>query len=148
MFGLIIAGGVGLSAVATSALLIGLATGVLPHSIFGTREVIAVALRGLFAGGLAGGIFGALLSYRERRSTLSTLSSKRMALWGFVAGAIAPALVILTATGGALPLSILGAGVVAWGIGGALAGVGLLRLARRPSPERLPAHDESSQLLR
>ena len=155
MFSLVVTGAVALSALATSVVVVGLATGVVPASVIGTREVIAIAVRGLLVGGLAGGVFGALLSYRERHRTISTLSSKRMALWGFVAGATAPTLVALTAAGGgALPLSLLSAGAVAWGLGGALAGVGLLRMARRASPELLSAthvdalHADTNKLLR
>ena len=139
---------VAISALGTSALLIGLATGVVPHSIYGTREIISVAVRGLLVGGLAGALFGTLLSNRERMKSLSALSTKRTALWGFLAGATATGAVVFLATGGAVPMLLLGIGALTWGIGGALAGVGLLRLARRASPELVTAPSDDTHLLR
>ena len=57
--------GVGLAALSTGTLALGLATGLVPAEIFGARELVAVATRGLLAGGVAGGGFGWLLARRS-----------------------------------------------------------------------------------
>src|ERR1044071_9656751 len=84
--------GVALSALATTVLVGALAIGVVPSSIFGPREIVAVAIRTLLGGGFAGGLFAALFAGAERRRTLATVAQTRVALWGFLGGATLPAL--------------------------------------------------------
>lgn len=139
------AGGV-LSAVATGALAVGLATGLVPESIFGAREVIAVAIRGFAAGAVAGGLFAWFVARGERGQSLSTLSTRRVALWGGLATGSVPLLVALTATGPILPIGILAAGSVLAGIGGSAVSAGMLRVARRV-PQRLGDPDASTDRL-
>src|SRR5215831_20575905 len=71
-----------LSALATGTLALGLVTGLVPSSIFGARELIAVAIRGFAAGAVAGGLFSWFVARGERGKSLSTLSTPRVALWG------------------------------------------------------------------
>jgi hypothetical protein len=140
--------GVALSALATSALAIGLATGLVPSSIYGARELIAVAIRGFTAGALGGGVFGWLLSRRARGYAISALSTKRVALWGFLATAGVPGILALAAGGPTLPLGILAASSLLAGVGGAGLAGATLRLARREArAERLPDPDAGESRL-
>lgn len=148
IFGLAATWGAALGAVATSTLVIGLATGVVPSDIFGAREIIAVAVRGLAVGSVAGGLFGWLLTVRERHETFDTLSTKRTAIWGAIAAASVPLLVLVATTGPALPLGVLAASVGGFGIGGGLFASTLLRLARRPTPVLAAASDDPNRRLR
>ncbi len=131
MIGTAITWGVALSALATGTLALGLATGLVPSSIFGARELVAVAVRGLLLGGVAGGLFGWLLTRRERGHSLATLSPRRVAVWGFIAaGSVAPILA-LAAAGPVLPLGTLVAAAAGYGGLGALLSTATLRIARR-----------------
>src|SRR5215831_19415050 len=76
-----------LSALAAGTLALGLVTGLVPSSIFGAREVLAVAIRGFGAGAVAGGLFSWFVARGERGKTLSALSTRRVALWGGLATA-------------------------------------------------------------
>ena len=138
--------GVALSALATTSLALGLATGLVPPGIFGAREMIAVAIRGFAAGALGGGLFAWLVARRERSKALSNVSSHRMALWGFLAAGSVPAVVALAAGGTVLPISILAASTAIAGAGGSALSVGILRLARR-APEQIGALDNDGRPL-
>jgi len=138
--------GLVLSALATGALAIGLATGLVPESIFGARELVAVAIRGFSAGALAGGLFSWFVRRGERGQSLSTLSASRVALWGGLAAGSVPLLAALTATGPVLPIGVLAAGTVLFGIGGSVVSAGMLRVARR-APERLHEPDANTDRL-
>ena len=135
--------GVVLCALATGALAIGLATGLVPASIFGARELIAVAIRGFGAGAVAGGLFSWFVRRGARGQNLSTLSASRVALWGALAGGSVPLLAALTATGPVLPLGVLAASSVLLGIGGSVVSAGMLHVARR-APERLREGDTNA----
>jgi len=132
--------------VATGALAVGLATGLVPDSIFGARELIAVAIRGFSAGAVAGGLFSWFVRRGERAPNLSTLSSSRVALWGGLAAGSVPLLAALTATGPVLPSGVLAAGSVLFGISGSVVSAGMLRVARR-APERLREPDANANRL-
>src|SRR6478672_1520652 len=97
-----------LSALATGSLAIGLATGLVHSSIFGPRELVAVAIRGFGAGAVAGGLFSWLLARGARGKTLSTLSTKRVALWGGLAMGSVPLLAagVAAAGGSVLPIGV------------------------------------------
>lgn len=129
--GIALTWGVALSALATGALALSLATGLVPSSIFGTRELVAVAVRGLLVGSVGGGIFAWLLARRERGQSLATLSTRRVAIWGFVAAGSLPVLLALAATGPVLPLGVLAASMAGFGGIGSLMSSATLRIARR-----------------
>ena len=148
IFGLSAIWGVALSAVATSTLVLGLATGIVPDSIYGVRELVAVAARGLVVGAVAGGLFGWILTMRERHATLATLSSKRMALWGSIAAGSVPVLITVAAASPILPLGIMAASVAAFASGGGVFAASLLRIARRRPTTLVGAADESQRRLR
>ena len=130
MLGIATIWAIALSTVATGSLAISMGTGLVP-SFFGARELIAVATRGLLVGALSGGLFAALLAYRERGHSLTTLSSRRVAFWGFIAAGILPSILALATNGVLLPTSVLVAGTVAFGSIGALLSTTTLRMARR-----------------
>ena len=148
IFGLAATWGAALGAFATSTLVIGLATGVVPSDVFGAREIIAVAVRGLAVGAVAGGFFGWLLAVRERHETIATLSSKRTAIWGAIAAASVPLLILVATTVPTLPLGVLAASIAGFGIGGGLFASSLLRLARRPTPVLTASTDDPNRRLR
>ena len=134
-----------LSALATGALALGLATGLVPSSIFGARELIAVAIRGFGAGAVAGGLFSWLVARGGRGRTLSTLSTKRVALWG----GLATASVFLSAglaAGSLVPIGVLTLSTVLAGAGGSVVSAGMLRIARR-APQQLAEPDASPERL-
>ena len=129
----VVAGGF-MSALATGAMAVGLATGAVPASVMGARALLDVAIRGFIAGAVAGGLFAVLVARGERGRTLSTLSTRRVALWGGLATASVPLLTALVAyatTGFVLPIGVLAASSVLAGIGGGAVSAGMLRVARR-----------------
>jgi hypothetical protein len=139
------AGGV-MSALAIGSLAIGLATGRVPSSIFGPRELIAVAIRGFVAGAVAGGLFSWLVARGERGKTLSTLSTGRVALWGGLATGtvfLLPAL----ATSRFLPIGVLAAGSLLSAVGGGVMSAGMLRIARRAPAQLGEPATEADRLL-
>ncbi|HXT16198.1 MAG TPA: hypothetical protein VN706_11250 [Gemmatimonadaceae bacterium] len=127
--------GVALSAVAVSFFVVGLASGLVPASVFGPREVVAIAVRAFCAGVVAGGLFSAFAMRGGRGHTLATLSTWRVALWGALATGSIPLLQALGGMG-SVPLSVLAAATALAGIGGGVASALMLRLARR-STQRL-----------
>jgi len=140
--------GVVLSALATGALALGLATGLVPSSIFGPRELAGVAIRGFGAGVVAGGLFSWLVARGGRGKTLSTLSAKRVALWGGLAtGSVFLAVGLVAGVRlPVVPIGILAAGSVLAGLGGSVVSAGMLRVARR-APRPLGAADASPERL-
>ena len=137
--------GIVMSAIATGALAIGLVTGLVPSSIFGVRELIAVAIRGFGAGAVAGGLFAWFVARGARRQALSGLSSRRVALWGGLATGGVFLLAGLAAPG-ILPISIVATAAIVAGIGGSVVSAGMLRLARHPA-ESLKQLDRSADRL-
>jgi len=130
--------GIVVSALATGVLAVGVMTGVVPSSIFGVRELFAVAIRGFGAGVVAGGLFAWFVARGERRQTLSTLSARRVALWGGLAiGGVF--LLAGLAVPGILPISIVATAAIVAAVGGSVASAGMLQLARRTpeSPKEL-----------
>ncbi len=148
MFGMALTWGVGLAALATGSLAFGLATGLVPSEFFGARELVAVAGRGLLAGGVAGALFGWLLARRERGHSLASLSTRRFAVWGFVATATIPTILALMATGPVPSLGVLVAGTVGLGSIGSLLGITTLGIARRATARLKGAAEELSRLSR
>lgn len=146
IFGMALTWGVGLSALATGALALGLATGVVPSEFFGAREIIAVSVRGLLLGGVAGGLFGWLIARREHGNTLATLSTKRVATWGFVAAASIPTILAVTAPGHVLHQFVLVASTIGYGAIGGVLGAATLGIARRETARLNGAECETGQL--
>jgi hypothetical protein len=96
--------GITMSAIATAALALGLATGLVPSSIFGARELVAVAIRSFGAGALAGGLFAWFVAHGERGQTLSTVSTRRVTLWGGLVTGSVFLLVPAVAASSAVPI--------------------------------------------
>lgn len=139
--------GITMSAIATGALALGLATGLVPTSIFGARELIAVAIRSFGAGALAGGLFVWFVARGERGQTLSTVSTRRVALWGGLATGSVFLLVPAVAAGSLVPIGVLvEAGVLA-GLGGSVASAAMLRVARGSAQRLGKAAVSSDRLL-
>jgi hypothetical protein len=138
--------GVALSVIASATMTLGLATGLVPKEIFGAREIATLAVRAFIAGAAAGGLFGWLVAHRERDQTLSTLSIRRVALWGGIATGSVPLVATLAATGPTAPIGILAAATVAYGIGGSVISATMLRLARR-MPRQLGEPDSRTDRL-
>lgn len=121
---------VGLAGLATALLVGGVVLDVVPSSVFGIRELAAVAVRAFAVGGGAGALFAVVLSRQEGAHTLGALRSGRVGTWGFVAAAgVATALAI--GMPGALPATVLIPSILLAGTLGAGAAVGILALARR-----------------
>lgn len=137
--------GIVMSAVATGALAIGLVTGLVPSSIFGVRELIAVAIRGFGVGAVAGGLFAWFVARGARDQELSALSARRVAFLGGLATGSVFLLGGLAAPG-ILPIRVLAAAVVVAGLGGSVVSAGMLRLARR-APEQLTELDGGADRL-
>jgi hypothetical protein len=138
--------GVTISAIATGALALGLATDLVPSSIFGARELVAVAMRSFGAGALAGGLFAWFVARGERGQTLSTVSTRRVALWGGLATGSVFLLIPAVAAGPVIPIGVLISASTLAGIGGSVASAAMLRVARG-SAQRLGAADVSSDRL-
>jgi hypothetical protein len=132
--------GAAMATVATGALAIGLATGLVPTSIFGPRELIAVAIRAFGFGAVAGGVFAWFVSRGAHGQTLLALSTRRVAWWGGLATASVPLLALLAAGGAVVPIGVVAAATLLAGIGGSVVSASMLRLARR-GEKRLDAAD-------
>lgn len=143
LLGIAVTWGLGVSVLATTILLGGLATGLIPGGVFGPRQVVTVAVRNFVAGAVAGVLFGMMLASAERRRTVATLSMRRVAGWGFLGVAI-PTGIIAVIANAAVPMSIgvIGAGLLGSGVLGAALSTATLKLARR-SPDNLLAGADS-----
>jgi len=131
---------VALCTLATTTLVGGLIIGVIPSGIFGPREVVAVALRTLIAGAVAGTVFSALFSGAERRKTLASLSTRRVAVWGFLGATLIPLVsVAVLGTAGVLPAAVIAGGSIMFGALGSAMAVATVRIARNAPAPSLPA---------
>jgi MFS family permease len=137
---------IGLSTFATTLLIGGVLLGLVPSSLYGIRELVAVAVRAFAFGVGVGALFAVLLSWRERGKGLSALTGRQVGALGFVAGAALGAALALAGPV-VLPAAVLVAAIGGWGLIGAGLSVGLLKVARRtpvlvgrdPEPRNLPA---------
>jgi hypothetical protein len=130
ILGMALTWAVGLAALATSLLVGGVLLDIVPASVYGIRELVAVGVRAFAVGGAAGALFAMVLARQERASAFGALRRGRVAVWGFVGAAgVASALVI--AAPAALPAMVLVPAVLIAGTLGAGAAVGVLALARR-----------------
>lgn len=121
---------VGLSALATTLLIGGIELGVVPTSVFGIRELVALAVRTFVAGGIMGALFALSVARRERGRGLIKLSYSRFGVSGFLGGATLGVATVLAAPA-VLPMVVLIPGVIGWGLVGAGFSAGTLALARR-----------------
>lgn len=132
--------GVAFSVIGTTLVVSGVVTGLLPASIFGPRQVVAVAIENFLMGGLAGTLFSLFFASGERRQTLETLSMPRVALWGFLGVGVPTAALVLGASVLYGRMSLLAAplGVAMAGAMGSAMSVATIKLARRAPalPER------------
>ena len=124
---------IGLSVLASTLLIAGVEVGIVPSSIFGIRELVAVAARAFIAGGISGGLFALLMARREQGRELADLSYWRMGTSGFLGTSALGALIGLAAPG-VLPVSVLVAGTLGLGMLGGGFAIGTLALARRAEP--------------
>jgi len=124
--------GVAFSAFATTILVGGLAFAVFPISVFGPRQIVAVAIQNFLIGAIAGGLFALLFARAERNRTLDTVSMSRVALWGFLGVAIPAALTALTASAlFHLPVAVITVGTLVAGVMGSAMSMATIKLARR-----------------
>jgi hypothetical protein len=95
---------------------------------------------------VAGGLFSWFVARGERGKTLSTLSTRRVALWGGLATGTVFMLPALAASR-FLPIGVLAAGSLLAAVGGGVMSAGMLRIARR-APAQLGEPDtEADRLL-
>jgi hypothetical protein len=139
-----------------------LATGAVPTPSIDRDRLYALVLVGQvlrwgLIGAASGVAFSAILMLAERRQTLATLSPRRFARWGLLAGAlggaaVAAAILLFVLADGvlhvpalSLALPLVGVPLIGAALGRATAAA-TLRAARRGLPALEPA-DEPAQLL-
>jgi hypothetical protein len=120
----------GLSALATTLLIVGVELGFVPATVFGIRELVALAARAFVAGGVMGALFALSVARQERGRSLTELSYGRFGASGFIGGAVLGVALGL-ATPGVLPIGVLVASVIGLGLIGTGFSVATLALARR-----------------
>ncbi|MFI5230978.1 MAG: hypothetical protein ACHQSE_00575 [Gemmatimonadales bacterium] len=130
ILGMAITWGVGLAGFATTLLVGGVMLGVVPGSIFGIRELVAVAARAFIVGGGAGALFALVVARRARADNFDTLRLRSFGAWGFTAAAGAAAMLAIGMPG-SLPATILIPSILLAGTLGAGAAAGMLVIARR-----------------
>jgi len=124
--------------------------GLVPPGIFTPRLVIAAIVRAFALGGISGLVFALALSRGERRRSVSTLASGRVAAWGFVAGAgVFSAITFAFGLTHIVPFVRLLPAVGLYGLIGTGASLGILRIARRAPAlaDELPAGPEPAARL-
>ena len=140
ILGMALTWAVGLAGLATSLLVGGVLLNIVPASVYGIRELVAVAVRALVVGGAAGALFAMVLARQERATVFGALRRGRVAAWGFVAAAGVASALTLSAPG-MLPAMILVPAVLIAGTLGAGAAVGILAVARRAGARLRPSDD-------
>jgi hypothetical protein len=130
--GIAVTWGVAFSALGATALLTGLALHVLPSQLVGVERLVNVVVRAFVGGAVAGTVFATVFARAERNRTLATLSMRRVALWGFIGSGLPAAIALALGAPRILPIGVMGAAFLAYGvIGGSLATL-MVRIARRP----------------
>lgn len=135
--------GVAFAALGLTILIGGRVTGLFPDLMLGARYTAAVLVRLFIAGGVAGTVFSVILASAERRKSVTDLSPRRAAMWGFIGGAVMPwAFVAITPAGISIPWAFIGIGSVAYGLLAGGIGAATVRIARRgAAPEIAGAPD-------
>jgi hypothetical protein len=130
ILGMAITWGVGLAGLATTLLVGGVMLGAVPGSIFGIRELVAVAARAFVVGGGAGALFALVVARQSRARDFDALRLRSFGAWGFTAAAGAAA-VLAIGMPGSLPAAILIPSILLAGTLGAGAAAAMLLVARR-----------------
>lgn len=127
--------GVAFASVATTALFGAIAFKVLPPEFAGVRLLVPIIVRGFVGGAVAGTVFSTVFARAERNRTLATLSASRVALWGFIGAALPAALSLGLGAARLVPIGVMGAACLGYGLIGAGISSVMVRIARR-APER------------
>jgi hypothetical protein len=129
--GIALTWGVAFSALGATALLTGLALHVLPPQLVGVGPLVNVVVRAFVGGTVAGTVFATVFARAERNRTLAMLSTRRVALWGFIGASLPAAVALGLGAPRILPIGVMGAAFVIYGvIGGSLATM-MVKIARR-----------------
>ena len=133
--GIAVTWGVAFAALGTTVLLGSLAFKALPPEVGGVGLLVPIIIRNFIGGAVAGTFFATVFARAERNRTLATLSARRVALWGFI-GAAVPAVITLGLAGGRLiPVGVMGAACIGYGLIGSSISTVMVRIARRaPAP--------------
>jgi hypothetical protein len=134
--------GVAFSVIGTTTLLTGMAFRVLPPELVGLKPLVLVATRAFVAGVVAGAVFATVFARAERNRTLATLSARRVALWGFIGACLPTAVTLGLGAARLVPVGIMGAACLGYGVIGGTLSIAMLKLARRA-----PALEAESGLL-
>ena len=119
------------SAIGATAFLTGLALHALPPQLVGVGPLVNVVVRAFVGGAVAGTVFATVFARAERNRTLAMLSTRRVALWGFIGAGLPAAIALGLGAPRILPIGVMGAAFLAYGvIGGSLATL-MVKIARR-----------------
>lgn len=146
ILGMALTWAVGLAGLATSLLVGGVLLDIVPASVYGIRELAAVAVRAFAVGGAAGALFAMVLARQESGTALRAIRRGRVAAWGFV-GAASVASALAIAAPGVLPALVLVPAVLVAGGLGAGAAVSALALARRADARLRAGEDAGHEAL-
>jgi hypothetical protein len=146
VLGIALTWAVGLAGLSTALLVGGVMLGIVPASLYGIRELVAVAVRAFAVGGGAGALFALVLARQERARTLGALRRGRVGAWGFV-GAAGAAAALTLGMPGALPVTILLPAILLAGTLGAGAAVGMLAVARRADAQLRRGSEDADSIL-
>ena len=129
--GIALTWGVAFSAIGATALLTALALHTHPSQYFVVGTLVSIVVRGFVGGAVAGTVFATVFARAERNRTLTTLSMRRVALWGFIGSGLPAAIALGLGAARILPIGVMGAAFLAYGvIGGSLATL-MVKIARR-----------------
>jgi hypothetical protein len=129
--GIAVTWGVAFSAIGVTTLLTGMALHALPAELIGIRPLVAVAVRAFIGGAVAGSAFATLFARAERSRTLATLSTKRVALWGFLGASVPAAITLGLGAARILPVGVMGAACLGYGLIGGSLGIMMVKIAKR-----------------
>ena len=133
--GIAVTWGVAFSALGATAFLTALALHALPPQLVGVERFVNVIVRAFVGGAVAGSVFATVFARAERNRTLSTLSMRRVALWGFIGSGVPAAIALALGAPRVLPIGVMGAACLAYGVIGASIASVMVRIARRaPAP--------------
>lgn len=138
---------IGLSGIASIVLIAGVEVGLVPATVYGIRELVAVAARAALAGAAIGALFAGVVAWRARGVRLDALRYRVLAGVGFLAaGAVGLSLNLISP--GAVPVGVLLAGALGLGALGAGFGIATLALARRAAGlNAIPQHESAEGTL-
>ena len=132
IFGIATTWGTAFAALATTMAVGAIALDYFPSHIATPGIVLAIGIRGFITGAISGTIFATVFARAERRQTLATLSTRRVALWGFIGGAAVPAaFAVGFSIAGFLPVSVAAVSCLAYGAIGSALSAAMVTIARR-----------------